>query len=1133
MTPTKSIVDGQTLISSDGTFELGFFSPGDSKNRYLGIHYRGTPDKTVWVANRVSPLNGSTGVLNLTGDGNLVLLNGTGYIFWSTGTSNAINPVVQLQDTGNLVLSEGTSKKLLWQSFDYPSDTLLPRMKLGYDLRINLDRKLTSWKSSSDPSPGDCYYKLHTDAVPELVVWRGSVQIYRSGPWNGGGVNGIPETKTNNMFRFNLTSNESEKTYTFEVLDNSILSRVVVNETGVVQRWVRSKPNRAWDLYWWFPKDPCDNYANCGANGVCNTSYSPSCDCLRGFSPKSPQNWKMRINSDGCVRRTALKCSSDRFFELHQVKLPDTSNATVHSSKNLEECGDWCLKNCTCSAHAIIDGSGCVTWTGDLVDIRLFTEGRENLYVRLASSELGPIIRDGYGKKKPVIIIFISSLAGFLLFVRFIQLLRKKNREKKRGETISTHSRASRGNELELPLFDIHTIRTATNNFSEDNKLGEGGFGPVYKGQLEDGEKIAVKRLSKASVQGIHEFTNEVLLIAKLQHRNLVRLLGCCIEGEERLLVYEYLQNTSLVAIFDLVDHNLFLDFCSGLPYRTRSAFLNWQKRLDIIIGIARGLLYLHQDSRLKIIHRDLKASNILLDKELNPKISDFGTARTFKVDQTEENTKRVVGTYGYMSPEYAMDGIFSVKSDVFSFGVLVLEILSGDIMTATKSIVDGQTLSSSGGNFELGFFNPDDSKNRYLGIHYRGTPDKTVVWVANRISPLNGSTGVLNLTGDGNLVLLNSTGFIIWSTGTSNALNPVVQLLDSGNLVLIEGTSKNLLWQSFDHPSNILLPGMKLGWDLRTNVDRHLTSWKSSSDPSPADYYYKLHTNAVPELVLWRGSAQIYIARDPGMNVPEMKTNNMFRFNLISNEYETTYTYEVLDNSVVSHLLLNETGVVQRLVWSKPKLVWDLYWWLPKEPCDEYAKCGANGVCSTSYSPACDCLRGFSPKSPQNWRLRDNSDGCVRRTALNCSSDGFFELQQVKLPETSNATVHSNRSPEECEDWCLKKNCTCSAYAINEGSGCVTWTGDLVDIRLFTEGGENLYVRLASSELGQIIRGSYHKKKTVMVIIISSLAGFLLFVCFIQLLRKKNRKRKQEQISSTFGTKNPSNNFMPTNAAK
>ncbi|KAG6392281.1 hypothetical protein SASPL_146495 [Salvia splendens] len=203
----------------------------------------------------------------------------------------------------------------------------------------------------------------------------------------------------------------------------------------------------------------------------------------------------------------------------------------------------------------------------------------------------------------------------------------------------------------------------ATNKFCDENKLGQGGFGIVYKGVLAEGQEIAVKRLSKTSVQGVEEFKNEVKLIARLQHRNLVRLLGCCVEMEEKMLVYEYLENKSLDSI---------------LFKKNRSSMLDWQTRFMIICGIARGLLYLHQDSRFRIIHRDLKASNILLDKGMDPKISDFGMARIFGGDQTEANTKRVVGTYGYMSPEYAMDGLFSIKSDVFSFGVLVLEIVSG-----------------------------------------------------------------------------------------------------------------------------------------------------------------------------------------------------------------------------------------------------------------------------------------------------------------------------------------------------------------------------------------------------------------------------------------------------------------------
>ncbi|RRT59693.1 hypothetical protein B296_00045616 [Ensete ventricosum] len=237
--------------------------------------------------------------------------------------------------------------------------------------------------------------------------------------------------------------------------------------------------------------------------------------------------------------------------------------------------------------------------------------------------------------------------------------IRRRRRKKKKRYI----NEGREGKDIDLPLFDLGTIVDATNNFSVHSKLGEGGFGPVYKGNLGGDQEIAVKRLSKTSVQGLDEFKNEVLLIAKLQHRNLVRLLGCCIQDGERMLIYEYMPNRSLDAIlFD----------------KAKAGLLDWRRRYNIIVGIARGLLYLHQDSRFRIIHRDMKAGNILLDKDMCPKISDFGMARIFGGDETEANTRRVVGTYGYMSPEYAMDGVFSVKSDVFSFGVLVLEIVSG-----------------------------------------------------------------------------------------------------------------------------------------------------------------------------------------------------------------------------------------------------------------------------------------------------------------------------------------------------------------------------------------------------------------------------------------------------------------------
>ncbi|XP_028767273.1 putative receptor-like protein kinase At4g00960 [Neltuma alba] len=276
-----------------------------------------------------------------------------------------------------------------------------------------------------------------------------------------------------------------------------------------------------------------------------------------------------------------------------------------------------------------------------------------------------------------VILVPVAMAAAFLGFASYVCFHRKRRLKggKRTDEILLQKSGTSKKHyskekgtskdeyDGEVQNFSLKTIKVATNYFSEEAKLGKGGFGLVFKGMLSNGKEVAVKRLSFKSGQGLEEFKNEVTLIAKLQHKNLVRLLGLCLEENEKLLVYEYMPNTSLdTFLFD----------------RTKRQQLDWAKRRNIIKGIARGLLYLHEDSRLKIIHRDLKASNVLLDEEMNAKISDFGTARIFGSNQNQASTERVIGTYGYMAPEYALEGVFSIKSDVYSFGVIMLEIISG-----------------------------------------------------------------------------------------------------------------------------------------------------------------------------------------------------------------------------------------------------------------------------------------------------------------------------------------------------------------------------------------------------------------------------------------------------------------------
>ncbi|RYR50548.1 hypothetical protein Ahy_A07g037173 isoform B [Arachis hypogaea] len=225
--------------------------------------------------------------------------------------------------------------------------------------------------------------------------------------------------------------------------------------------------------------------------------------------------------------------------------------------------------------------------------------------------------------------------------------------------------------DLQTGLFSLHQIKAATNNFNISNKIGEGGFGPVYKGILPNGTIIAVKQLSSKSKQGNREFINEIAMISALQHPCLVKLYGCCVEGDQLLLIYEYMENNSLAyALFGNKENQL---------------KLNWPTRQKICVGIARGLAFLHEESRLKIVHRDIKATNVLLDKNLNPKISDFGLAKLHEEDATHIST-RIAGTYGYMAPEYAMNGYLTDKADVYSFGIVVLELVSGKANTIHRS---------------------------------------------------------------------------------------------------------------------------------------------------------------------------------------------------------------------------------------------------------------------------------------------------------------------------------------------------------------------------------------------------------------------------------------------------------------
>ncbi|XP_071701190.1 G-type lectin S-receptor-like serine/threonine-protein kinase At4g27290 [Rutidosis leptorrhynchoides] len=671
---TQTIRDGQTIVSPQQVFELGFFSPSNTtQNRYLGIWYKEpATGPVIWVANRDTPIPNKSGEVTLNPGGLLVLRDSaTNRTIWSSNLSrNTGNIVAQLLDNSNFIVFDSQSgpENYIWQSFDEPTDTLMPDMKFGRNLKRDLVTNYTSWKSDDDPSRGEYMIFMDFNGLPQIFQKKGDDIQYRLGSWNGLQYSGSTNNQPNPIYKNWFYINENEIAAVYVLLNPSALTRLTVSPDGNMEQWYWVNQSRGWFVYAPLIKDSCERYALCGVYGSCDVSQSPNCGCLRGFTPKRPDHWDMADWSSGCEREIALDCGVGEGFRKYSfMKLPDTRESWFDRNMSVEECRVKCTNECNCTAYATLDiklDSGCLLWYDELIDMRTLPDNGPDIYIRMSAIELEKDKnRQGRKGKVGAVVIIPLSLGLIIFSGLFVLIIMKMKKKKNVGKTQGMLDQVVETEDIDLPFFSLSTLKIATNNFSVDNKLGEGGFGPVYKGCMDDGQEIAVKRLSLNSNQGVEEFKNEIIFISKLQHRNLVKILGCCIEGEEKLLIYEYMPNNSL----DL--------FLFG---ETKNKIFDWTQRFYIINGIARGLLYLHQDSQLLIIHRDLKAANVLLDQYMNPRISDFGLARSFGGNENGTITNRVVGTYGYMSPEYASDGIFSVKSDVFSFGVLVLEIVSG-----------------------------------------------------------------------------------------------------------------------------------------------------------------------------------------------------------------------------------------------------------------------------------------------------------------------------------------------------------------------------------------------------------------------------------------------------------------------
>ncbi|TVU16256.1 hypothetical protein EJB05_39809, partial [Eragrostis curvula] len=680
-----NITGDETLVSAGGTFTLGFFSLGaPTKRYYLGIWFTVSREAICWVGNRERPLQDNNGVLVISDTGSLLLRDGSGQIAWSSNSTASSSSVeAQLLDSGNLVVRDpgsSSSTVLLWQSFDHPSNTLLSGMKLGKDLWNGVEWYLTSWRSADDPYPGAFRRVLDTSGRPDLIVWQGDVKKYRTGPWNGRWFSGVPEVSSySNLVTYQVTTIPDEISYGYTAKAGAPLTRVVVMDTGVVRRLGWDANARTWQKYFEGPRDAaCDTYGNCGAFGLCDAGAASTsfCGCVRGFSPASQSAWNLRDFYGGCRRNVALQCSSsgvttDGFVPVKGVKLPDTHNASVDTGITVKECRRRCRANCSCVAYAAADirgggsGSGCIIWTADIVDLRYVDQGQD-LYLRLAKSELvnlGDIII--IDKDFPLSAVVAPLASTVAVVIMFLLIWWRTKRSASAGIVPQDQN-------IGVLRLDLPIVKEATGDFSRSHVIGEGGFAIVYQGELPDGRTVAVKRLKQSALtdKGKSDFEREVLVMASLRHGNLLRLLAYCNEGNERVLIYAYMRNKSL----DL--------YIFGTPSPTCEprdrAKLNWRQRLDIIQGVAHGVAYLHAGSDESVVHRDLKPSNVLLDDNWRPKIADFNTAKLFISDQPDQSDPTIVISPGYASPEYALQGDMTLKCDVYSFGVILLEILSG-----------------------------------------------------------------------------------------------------------------------------------------------------------------------------------------------------------------------------------------------------------------------------------------------------------------------------------------------------------------------------------------------------------------------------------------------------------------------
>lgn len=443
-----SIKDPDNIVSARKVFKLGFFTPPDSKNRYLAVFYTVSEETTIWIANRDNPLKDSSGSVSIAKDGNLVLTNGDNETIWSTNVTTPMNTSAQIQDTGNLVLKEIRTGNIMWDSFSHPSDVFLPTLKIIDNTITGNKVVVSSWKSGSDPQVGNFTAGLEALNIPQIFTWNNGRPHWRSGPWNGQILIGVQDMYSPYLDGFSVVDNHSGLFYFTAPVQENVLMKIDLNSSGTLVQRLWDDQKKSWDITWFAPENVCDVYGTCGPFGSCNAQKSPICSCLRGFEPKNKDEWARENWTNGCVRISQLQCdqsnnssgkggNADGFWKLQFMKVPDF--ATKNSSSQVDECQDRCLSECSCIAYAHDPSPtiGCMFWSENLVDIQEFGNVGVDLYIRLAKSELGI-----FGTNLP----FIFHCSSFTRMFRIVnfhlieQFLLISCRSQEKEESVNNNS---------------------------------------------------------------------------------------------------------------------------------------------------------------------------------------------------------------------------------------------------------------------------------------------------------------------------------------------------------------------------------------------------------------------------------------------------------------------------------------------------------------------------------------------------------------------------------------------------------------------------------------------------------------------------------------------------------------------